>query len=253
MTRQVLPMATTSDRFLDGTILIEQPALGYRAAIDPVLLAATIAPQPGQKLLDAGAGVGVASLCLAARVTSANLTALERDPAIASLLERNVAANAGGADIQAICGDLFDRKLQIGPFDQVFSNPPFLAAAKASHSPDPLKNSANILDHGDLEAWIKACLARLAPKGLLTLILRADHLDQAITAFANRAGGVSVLPLWPRADQPAKRIILRARKGSRAPLRLLPGLILHEADGQYTPAADDILRGRTALAFNDHA
>jgi tRNA1(Val) A37 N6-methylase TrmN6 len=49
----------------------------------------------------------------------------------------------------------------------------------------------------------------------------------------------------------AKRVILLARKGSRAPFALLPGLVLHEADGRYTAETDAILRGGDALAMDE--
>ncbi len=241
------PLPTSLDQFMGGALTIEQPVDGYRAAIDPVLLAAAINAGAGERVLDAGAGVGTAGLCLARRLDGFYLTGLERSEVVAEIFGRNIRQNGLDHRIQAVCGDLFEPPADIGLFDQIISNPPYLSLDLASASPNPLKNEANLLDHGDLGDWISGCIRLLGAKGYLTLILRADHLDQALAAIGRKMGGVIVYPLWPRPGKAAKRIIIRARKGSRAPMTLAAGLTLHNPDGSYTPAADLILRGQAAI------
>ena len=235
---------TTTDGFLDGRLQIIQPKAGYRAAIDPVFLAASIRPEPGARILDAGAGVGTLSLCLASLCQSPlDIYALEKQKDLHPLLIENIKANGFQGQITALCGDLFDPSPDMGAFDLIVSNPPFLTALEASASPNPIKQAANVLAQGTLADWIKACLKLLAPKGRIRLILRADSLEIASHALAKSCGEITLTPLWPKSGQPAARIILSARKGVKTPLRLMPGIILHQADGTYTQEAEAILRG----------
>jgi tRNA1(Val) A37 N6-methylase TrmN6 len=240
------PFEITTDGFLDGRLQIIQPKLGYRAAIDPIFLANLARPEPGARILDAGAGVGTLSLCLAAlSSTPVTIHALEKHTDLHGLLVENIKANRFDDQIRAQCGDLFAPPADFGPFDHIFSNPPFLTALEASASPNPIKQAANVLAQGTLADWIKACLKLLVPKGLISLILRAESLEIATHALAKSCGGITLSPLWPKAGQPAVRIILSARKGVKSPLRLMPGIILHQADGTYTKEAEAILRGGT--------
>ena len=237
------PFAITTDRFLDGRLAIIQPKSGYRAAIDPIFLSALARPSSGARILDAGAGVGTLSLCSAAvSSTPVAIYALEKQPDLYALLAENIKANGFENQIVAECGDLFSPQADLGLFDHILSNPPFLTAHEASASPNPIKQAANVLTQGTLADWIKACLKLLAPKGMISLILRAESLEIAIPALAKSCGGISVTPLWPKAGEPANRIILTARKGAKSPLRLMSGIILHQANGTYTPEAEAILR-----------
>jgi tRNA1(Val) A37 N6-methylase TrmN6 len=237
------PFETTTDGFLDGRLQITQPKAGYRAAIDPIFLSALVRPAPRARILDAGAGVGTLSLCMAATSSApVAIYALEKQRDLHALLAQNIKANRFDNQIMAHCGDLCAPPPDIGQFDHILSNPPFLTAQEASASPNPIKQAANVLAQGTLADWIKACLKLLAPKGLISLILRAESLEIATHALAKSCGEVTLTPLWPKAGQPAVRIILSARKGVKSPLRLMPGIILHQADGTYTPQAEAILR-----------
>jgi len=239
---------TTQDALLGGRVVLRQPAAGYRAAVDPVLLAAAVPARPGERVLDLGCGVGAAALALAARLPEVRITGLERDPGLARLFAANIAANAVAGRVEAVAGDLLDPPPEIaaGGFDHVMANPPYLAAAHADPPPDPGRRAARLEGAAALADWIAAALAAVRPKGWLTLIHRADRLDHAIAALAGPAGAITVLPLWPRAGAPARRVILRARKGVRTPAALLPGLVLHEGEG-FTEAAQAILRDAAGL------
>lgn len=239
----------TRDALLGGRVLLLQPAKGFRAATDAVLLAAAAPARPGDRALDAGCGAGAALLCLAARVPGLGLHGLEAQPAYAALARRNAAEASVPAEI--FDGDLFappERLRRIG-YDLVISNPPWFDPA-APASPDPGRDAARRAT-GGLDAWAAACLARARSGGRLALILPTAALPEALAGLAG-AGDVSVLPLASRAGRPAKRAILRARKGAKGPFRLLSPLVLHEGPshrdgGDFTEAAEAALRDGAAL------
>lgn len=231
---------TTADRFLDGRLTIRQPQHGFRAGLDAVMLAAAVPAAEGEAL-ELGAGVGTASLCLAAR-TGLRVCGVEIDPDLVALAAANAAAN--GLDVRFVAADALALPAELRrDFDAVFCNPPFYAGDAAS--PEPGRARAK-MDGGTLPRWLAAGLKRTRAQGTFTALIAADRLGEALSALPVR--GVGIIPLWPRAGQPAKRIVLQVRKTSRRPTVLHPGLILHDGAG-YTPQADAILRGRETLAF----
>lgn len=241
----------TDDKFLMGRLRLLQPARGYRAATDPVLLAAACPATAGQSVLDLGCGAGAAALCLAARVPDIALAGLELQPEYADLARRNAARN--GTSMQVECGDLaaMPRALRRG-FDHVIANPPYYAA---SGSPSPVSLRDTALRTGTpIAAWIAAAATRLNPGGWLTMIFSTPNLPEALSALPPKLGSALVLPLAPREGREAPRLILRARKGGRAAFRLLPPFTLHAGpahDGDrenYTPEANAVLRDGADLS-----
>ncbi|HEX2117225.1 MAG TPA: methyltransferase [Alphaproteobacteria bacterium] len=244
----MVDVATTEDALLGGRVRLRQPAQGYRAAIDPVLLAAALPAAYRGRIADLGCGVGAAALCAAIRLTDAAVVGVERDPFLADLARQNVAANALHARVEIVASDI---RAYAGDaaFDAVIANPPYLEAARANAQPDARKAAATIEAEAALDVWVDAALARLRPKGIFAMIHRADRLDDLLGALRGRAGEVVVFPLWPKTGVPAKRVIVSARKGIRSPLVLAAGLVLHEADGRYTAAAERVLRDGAALSL----
>jgi tRNA1(Val) A37 N6-methylase TrmN6 len=241
---------TTEDGLLGGSVRLIQQAGGYRVAIDPVLLAAAVPAAAGDHVLDAGAGVAAAALCLAARVPGVRVSGLESQRALVRLANDNADLNGMKDRVAIMEGDLLrpPPRLAPGSFDHVMANPPYLEPARASISPDPGKAAANVEGAADLGAWVAFCLTMVRDKGSVTVIHRADRLDTLLTAFHRKAGEIVVYPLWPVADgRPAPRVIARARKGVASPTRLAAGLVLHRADGTYTPEAEAILRHGASL------
>lgn len=228
---------------LGGRVRLLQPTEGYRAAIDPVLLAAAVPDGRWTTALDVGVGTGAALLCLRARLGPRAITGLELLPDHADLAERALALN-GFDDCAIVRGDLRDRPLAGRSFDQVLTNPPFHGPGTAS--PHAGRATAH-MEEMPLEDWLDACLRLLVPRGGLTVIHRADRLDAILAALHGRAGAVEIIPLWPKAGLAAKRVIVRARKGLKSPATLLPGLVLHAADGGYTAAAEAVLRDGASL------
>lgn len=238
--------APRDDALLGGRVRFRQPATGYRAAIDPILLAAAC-DDGAATALDLGCGAGAASLAYLARVPGGRVTGIEIDPGLAELARANAEAN-GWADRFAVeIGDV--AALVRTGFDLVLSNPPYLEAARADPSPDPASRRADVEGDLPLGGWVAAALKALKPRGTLVFVQRADRLADLLAALAGEAGETVVFPLWPRAGVPAKRVIVRARKGIRTPMALAAGLVLHEADGRYTPQAESILRDGKRLAL----
>jgi tRNA1(Val) A37 N6-methylase TrmN6 len=241
---------TTEDRLLGGRLVLRQPKDGFRVAIDTVVLAAAVPAKPGERVFEPGAGVGGAALCLAARVDGVRVAGIEPQPALVRLAGENVRLNGmqGAVDIMA---GAIGRPLPprvAGPFDHIMANPPFLEPSRTQAPQDESRAAAHVEGDAALDAWCRCAHDVLKRGGTLTLIHRADRLDAVLAALGHGFGGVTVFPLWPRAGQPARRILVRAAKGSNAPLILAAGLVLHGEGNGYTAEADAALRGG-ALAF----
>jgi len=252
-----MPFAETAlscDGFLGGRLAIWQPKGGYRAATDPVLLAAAVDARPGETALELGCGAGVALLALGARVPGVVLAGVERQADYANLAIRNAAANAIAATIwQADLTDL-PAELRARDFDHVFANPPY-HPANASPARDPGRDGA-LREATPLSAWVDAGLRRLRAGGWLTLVHRAERLPDLLAALGGRSGDIAVRPLAARSGRPAARLLLRARKGARGPFRLLAPLILHAGDAHladgddFSPEAQAILRQGAPLVWD---
>ena len=237
----------SEDNLLAGRVRLRQPREGYRAAIDPVFLAAMVPAKDGESVLDLGSGVGAASLCLAARVTGCRVFGLEMQAALVALARDNVELNGMQGRVEAIIGSLASPppRLAPGSYHHVMTNPPYSDTGPLS--PHPGKAAANHQGEVDLAAWMRFAVNMLRPKGTLVVVHRADRLDDLLAALHRKVGEVAITPLWPKPGRPAKRLLLRARKGSAAPLTLMPGLVLHDEDGAYTAAAEAVLRDGAAL------
>lgn len=235
------------DAFLCGRLHLWQPLRGYRAATDPVLLAACVDARAGQRVLDLGCGAGAASLCLAARVPGLMQAGLELQPAYADLARRNAAGN--GVALEVVEGDVTAMPAMLRrEFDHVIANPPYYPAGG---TPSPDAGRAMALQVATpVTDWVAAGLRRLAPGGYLTLIISVDLLP-AVLGLAPHA---SVLPLAPRTGRAAPRVIVKVRKLGRAPFRLLAPFVIHAGaahDGDresYTPEAEAVLRGGGSLS-----
>ncbi len=245
---------TTCDDFLGGRLKILQPRTGYRAGIDPVLLAASVPARPGDSVLDLGCGVGVAGLCVARRVAGIALAGLERQPAYAALARENGAANALPFDV--VEGDLADmpRALKDRQFHHVLANPPYFDRAASTAATDPGREAA-MGEATPLADWVAAAARRTRPRGTVTFIQRADRLPELLAHAARHLGSLECLPLIPRPGRAARLVLLRGRRGGRAAFRLHDGWCLHNGqahlvDGEnYTSATACILRDGAPLHF----
>lgn len=243
----------SDDKFLCGRLCLLQPVKGYRAATDPVLLAAACPAQTGDSVLDLGCGAGTGVLCLGLRVPGLSLVGLELQPGYADLARQN--ADRNGIAVEVHEGDISRMPSALRrDFDHVITNPPYY---HAGGSPSPVAARARAMQVGTpLADWVAAATRRLRPGGWLTLICGADGLPEVIASLAPKLGSAAVLPLAAREGRPALRVIVQARKGGRAPFRLLAPFVIHDGpahDGDresYSPLANAVLRdGADLLAL----
>lgn len=245
----------THDAFLGGKLRLRQPVSGYRAGVDPVLLAASVPAKSGQSVLELGCGAGAASLCLGRRIGGLRLSGLERQMLYADLARQNAAEN--GMDMQVHLGDLADMPaaLREQSFDHVIMNPPYFLRDRGSASPN-LSREGALGEDTPLTSWIDQATKRLAPQGYLTLIQQSERLPAVLGAMDDRLGAIVVKPLCPRVGRPASLVILQARKGAKGAFRLAAPLILHQGIAHekdcdhYMPDVAVILREGAALPLD---
>jgi tRNA1(Val) A37 N6-methylase TrmN6 len=240
--------ATTDDAVLGGRLKLLQPVDGHRAGHDAILLAA--AAPAAKHAVDLGAGIGTAGLALLARGVAERVTLIEIDPELAELARENAIRNGYNERAEIVVADI--RKLARGKSptsfaDLVIMNPPFNDPGRRNASPDAGRRRAHAAADSELDPWLAAAERVLTAGGKLVLIHRPDAIETILAALAGHFGAAEIIPIFPRADAAAIRVIVRAIKGRRTPPSLHPGLVLNDADGRSTAAAEAILRGAAAL------
>jgi tRNA1(Val) A37 N6-methylase TrmN6 len=229
-----------------GRVRLRQATTGHRVGTDAVLLAAAAPFKGVRSVLDLGAGVGAVGLAYALRQPGALVRLAEIDAEAAALARENIAANGVADRVTLEEGDALARP---GPVvDLVLTNPPYVESGRGRISQD--RATAHLMPAGGLDPWVKAALARLGGKGRLVMIHRADALPAILAALDRRFGAIQVVPVLPRDGEPAIRVLVSAVKGSRAPFQLRPPLVLHEADGRFTPLAAALHRGEALIAWS---
>ena len=243
----------TQDKFLGGRLQVWQPETGYRAGVDPVLLAASV-PACASTVLELGAGVGVASLCLARRLAHAQVYALELQPDYAALAQRNAQEN--GLPITVYQGDLVQMPAPLRQmrFDHVIANPPYFLRDRSLPAQD--KGRETGMGEGvALAQWVMAAARRTRDKGHVTFICRVERLPELVALFSQYLGSVEVQPITPRKGRESQLVLIRGRKGGRAAFRLHAGLVMHQGHqhtgdrNSYTPAIQAVLQAGAALPW----
>jgi tRNA1(Val) A37 N6-methylase TrmN6 len=245
---------TSEDAVLGGRLVLRQPLRGHRVGHDAILLAAATLAQSGEQAVDLGAGVGGAGLALARRIAGVAVTLVEIDPALTALAAGNAQRNNLSDRVRAVCldvessaADFTAAGLASGSATCVLMNPPFNASQQPS--PDRARRLAHAATEGMLERWLRTAARLLRADGAVTLIWRADGLADVLAALDKDFGAITVLPVHPKPGAAAIRVLVRATKASRAPLALLPGLLLADADSKPTAAAEAVLRKGEALSL----
>ena len=243
---------TQSDAVLGGRVRLLQSVRGYRAGMDAALLAAACDARPGERVLDLGCGPGAVMLAAAVRRPGAHFTGIEADPEALALARANIDLNGLADRMEGLAGDVAQpfSRLGLPRFDAALCNPPFFDDAKALRGPAPEKSRAWMAADG-LAAWTGYLLKAVRDGGSITVIHRADRLADLLAGLAPRCGSIRIRPIHPRAGTSASRVIVRAVRGGRAPLALLPPLLLHpDGEGKHTDAVEAILRDAAPLGWD---
>ncbi len=245
-------LAITDDTFLGEELSILQPKKGYRAGIDAVLLASTVVAGARQDLdvIDLGAGVGVVGLAVATRLCRARVRMVEKQAPLVELAQRNIERNGMAGRITVEARDIVNDGTQGVPaaaFDHALANPPFYAPATVRVPPNTIKAGAHVMPAAALESWFRLMAHAVKPGGFMTMIHRVEALPELLRLADGRFGALEIQPIHAFANESANRIMLRGTKGSRKPLRLLHGLVVHKSDRSYQPEIDSVLRSPTSL------
>ncbi|MBR1840901.1 MAG: methyltransferase domain-containing protein [Alphaproteobacteria bacterium] len=237
----------TNDYLLDKQVKIFQPVSGYRASTDAVLLAAAVEKDKtvNARILDVGSGTGAISLCLAQRLQQNNvqIVGLEIQSELAELAD--LSAKENNFSFVKFYNEDIRKKISneyVLPctFDVVISNPPY--SDHDMPSPNESKAAAHNHNNFNLSRWLAFCLKMAKPFGRIYLVNRVEALPEICAFFQGKAGGMVIRSLYSKKGQEAKRIIVTVQKDSKAPCRILPPFVVHNADGNYTAEAQQILR-----------
>jgi tRNA1(Val) A37 N6-methylase TrmN6 len=246
--------ATSDDAVLGGRLVLRQPLRGHRVGHDAILLAAATSAQSGDHAVDLGAGVGGAGLALARRIAGVAVTLVDIDPALTALAAGNAQRNGLSDRVRAVCLDVESSAAEFaaaglapGSATSVLMNPPFNVAQQPS--PDQARRLAHAAAATTLERWLHTAARLVRADGAVTLIWRADGLAEVLAALSKDFGAITVLPVHPKPGAAAIRVLVRASKGNRAPLALLPGFLLADVDSKPTAAAEAVLRKAEALSL----
>lgn len=236
-------LATTQDSIYQGKHLLEQPRDGYRFGTDAMLLAASVEAKPGERVLELGCGVGAVLLAAHTRLPDVYFTGVERVPEYIELAKRNILMNQATRRVSVFRSDVLNSLTMrsLGMFNHIVANPPYFEAGRHSPPPSDIRRLARQHEPEALAEWIQAANRLLKPKGTVTFIHSAEKLDELLVGLKRFCGGIQVFPFWPNPGKACKRLIVRGIKGSRAPMSVLPGLVIHDEGGHSTQRALDIV------------
>ena len=242
------------NHILGGRLLLCQPKEGFRAGIEPIILAAAVPSSTSGQVLELGCGVGTATLCYASRVADSSVIGVEKQSELAKLASDNVSKNHFNGRIRIINEDIILLHKTLAPcsFYHVMANPPFVEAERADPKIHPMRWGSHVEGSAKLVDWVSVARKLLKPKGTFTVIYDAGRIDDLIALLKVGFGGITMFPLWPSVQekgQDAKRVLVQARKGVKSPARIAHGLVLHDINGSFTVAAANILERGAALTL----
>ncbi len=251
--------STSRDKFHNGGFEVYQPTEnGHRSGLDALLLGASLPKNAAGVLADLGGGAGVAGFAALNLFPDLELVSVELNPRMhemarnASTLPINAHLNRRmrflKADVSKTGAERLQQGLNDASFDHVIMNPPYNSGNHRAPK-DKMKSEAHIMGEGGLDAWFRTASAIVKPGGTLCLIYRTESIASILACSQGRFGGLEIMPIHSRENEPAKRLIVRGTRASRAPLSLLPGFVVHDSDGNFTEKAAQIFRGESLLEF----
>ena len=253
MTLAAEAIQTSVELFLGGKVTLVQPRSGHRAGLDAALLQALLPADAAGHAVELGSGTGAVSFCIATRAPGLRVSGVEISAELVACAREALRhpGNAGfAARVRLVETDVTSRRttreaagLAEGSADWVAMNPPFDVEGSVRPSPDPARRFAHVAGPEALAEWCRSAAGLLRPGGQLAVIHRAAALPALLGALEDRFGDCRIKPVHPSRDAPASRVLVLARRGSRAGMRLMPGLVLHENGGSWAAEADAILRG----------
>ena len=242
---------TTENVVLGGRVKLRQPIESDRIAIDAVFLAAAVPAHAGERVLDAGSGTGGAALCLAARVSGCGVMGLERRVELVALAKANAELNDCAVRVKFFVGDVADppSMTRNGEFDHAMANPPFYRAGSGRVSPHSGRAAARTEDGATLSDWAALTARAVRLDGTVTFIHIPERVDELVAALEPSVGAIVVVPLLPREGASARRVVVRGTRGASPSVRFCNGYVLHSPDGNYTAAANAVLRDAEPVVF----
>ena len=226
----------TEDCILNGKLKLKQPQCGYRIAIDPLILASSVAINANQSVLDVGCGVGTISLILKKRNESQIIDAIDIDSLMCSLCEQNAKDN--NLEI-SVSNHSVEHPLNKS-YDCIVTNPPFYDHKNFRVS--QTKTLANF-ETVALDVWINFCIKHLNQNGRFYIIHIPERLSDILRCIKNHLGKIEITSIHAYKDQCAKRIIVSAKKGSNEQLKILSPKIIHNSDGTFSEEMAKIMSG----------
>lgn len=250
----------TEDLFYRGEFSALQPSKqGHRSGSDALLIAASLPKDAEGKLADLGAGAGVAGLAAICANPGLRATLVEKNPDMADIANRSLKLSSNMkligrarvlvADVTATGKNRLAAGLENDSFDYAIMNPPYNHDSMRA-SPDALRAEAHMMGLLGLDAWMRTAAAILKPGGMLAMIYRTEKLGEVLACCQGRFGELRIVPVHSRSNEAAGRVVFRMKKGSKAPLAIMPGLTMHDDDGKPSPTAAALMNGERRVSFD---
>lgn len=240
-------MSSQQTTLLNGRVQLAQSVDGLRASMDSVLLAAAVQARKNDRILDMGCGTGAVGLCVNARLSDLelHLSGVDVQDQMIAIAKQNAIANGLDGRSDYVVGDIQDKALfKPESFDHIVMNPPYYKDGERTSSPDEARERAYT---GDLEYWMAAALHWVKQGGSVSIVHRADRLDQILSLAYRKFGAIEIFPVHSKEDEPAIRVVVRMIRNRKTPLKLYPPIILFDAQGAETGQSKSILRDGAGL------
>jgi len=240
----------TRNNILDGEVALYQPKQGFRIGMDSILLASSV--NKYTKCIEFGTGSGIILVYLSKKFPDSKILGVEKNIDLVNLAKKNLKENKiTEISAEVIQNDLDDDsflKQNNNEYDRVIMNPPYFSPNKVLISKNSYKISSRY--EYDISKWFLAAYKKLKHRGYLNFIFRTENLDLILSILYPKWGEIKIYPLWPKKNIKSKLMIIQAKKNVKAGLQILPGLVLHNNDGSYTKACNNILNYKSFIELN---